>query len=68
MEAQKVNRTSDPAIAGQIVSNIYLARTFAHAADLEKRIAALTPEDVKSAFQKYIDPKKLVVIRAGDFK
>ena len=68
LEAQKVNRTSDPAIAGQIVSNIYLARTFAHAADLEKRIAALTPEDVKSAFQKFIDPKKLVVIRAGDFK
>jgi zinc protease len=68
LEVQKVNRTSDPAIAGQIVSNIYLARTFAHAADLEKRIAALTPEDVKSAFQKFIDPKKLVIIRAGDFK
>jgi zinc protease len=68
LEAQKVNRTSDPAIASQIVSNIYLGRTFAHAADLEGRIAALTPQDVKSAFQKFIDPKKLVVIRAGDFK
>jgi zinc protease len=68
LEAQKVGRTSDPAIAGQIVSNLHLGRTFAYAADLEKRIAALTTEDVKAAFQKYIDPKKLVVIRAGDFK
>lgn len=68
LESQKVNRTSDASIAGQIVGNIYLGRTFAHAANLEKRIAALTPEDVKSAWQKYIDPKKLVVIRAGDFK
>jgi zinc protease len=67
LESQKVNRTSDPAIAGQIATNIYLGRTFAHASDLEKHIAALTPEEVKSAFQKYIDPKKLVVIRAGDF-
>ena len=39
-----------------------------HARDLEKRIAALTPEDVKAAFHKVIDPKKLVIIRAGDFK
>ena len=58
----------DAAIAGQIASNLRLGRTFAHALALEKRIAELTPEDVKAAFGKYIDPKKLVIIRAGDFK
>ncbi len=68
LEAQKVGRTSDAAIAGQIVGNLHLGRPFAYASELEKRIAALTPADVKSAFPKYIDPKKLVVIRAGDFK
>jgi zinc protease len=68
LESQKVGRTSDAAIASQIASNLYLGRTFAHAIDQEKRIAALTPEDIKTAFQKFIDPKKLVVIRAGDFK
>jgi zinc protease len=45
-----------------------LGRTFAHESDLEKRITALTPDDVKAAFRKFIDPKKLVIIRAGDFQ
>src|SRR5262249_44792786 len=68
LEAQKVTRASDSAIAGQIVTNLRLGRTFAYTSEVEKRIAALTPEDVKAAFRKYIDPKKLVIIRAGDFK
>jgi zinc protease len=68
LEAQKVSRTSDAAIAGQIASNLRLGRTFAHARALEQRIAGLRPDDVKAAFQKYIDPKKLVIIRAGDLE
>jgi zinc protease len=68
LEAQKVSRTSDAAIASDIVTNLHLGRTFAHTAEEEKRIEALTPADVKSAFQKFIDPKRLVIIRAGDFK
>jgi zinc protease len=67
-ESQKVSRTNDGAIAGQIVSNLRLRRTFKHAREMEERIAALTPEEVRSAFRKYIDPKKLVIVRAGDFK
>jgi zinc protease len=63
---QKVGRTGDAAIAGQIVSNLYLGRTFAWTAEQEKRIEALTPEAVRDAFQKHVDPKKLVIIRAGD--
>jgi zinc protease len=63
-----VGRTGDAAVAGQIVSNLNLGRTFAHESDLEKRITALTPDDVKAAFRKFIDPKKLVIVRAGDFQ
>jgi zinc protease len=68
LEGQKVSRSSDAAIAGQIVSNLRWGRTFAFTKDQEIRIASLTPDDVKAAFQKYIDPKKLIIIRAGDFK
>ncbi len=52
----------------QIVANLDLGRTFAHAAKQEKDILALTPEKVKEAFSKHVDPKHLVIIRAGDFK
>jgi zinc protease len=68
LESQKVSRTSDGAIAGQIAANLRLGRTFENAMSLEKRIEELTPEDVKAVFQRFIDPKKLVIIRAGDFK
>ena len=66
--SQKVGRTADAAIAGQIVSNLNVGRTFAYAADQEKAILALTPAKVAEAFRKHIDPNKLVIIRAGDFQ
>jgi zinc protease len=68
VEGQKVGRTTDDAIAAQIVSHLDIGRTFAHEAEQEKAILALTPEKVTEAFRKHIDPKKLVIIRAGDFK
>ena len=68
LESQKVGRTGDAGIAGQIVSNLDLGRNFAHTAELEKQIDALTPEAVAAAFRKHVDPKKLVIVRAGDFK
>jgi zinc protease len=68
VESQKVGRTGDASIAGQIVSNLDTDRTFAFAADQEKAILALSPVSVMNAFRKHVDPKKLVVIRAGDFK
>ncbi len=68
VESQKVGRTGDAAIAGQIVANLNTGRTFAFAADQEKAILALTPAKVADAFRKHIDPQKLVVIRAGDFQ
>jgi zinc protease len=68
LERQKVSRSSDGSIAGQMISNLHLDRTFKFTSDREKRIAALKPADIKAAFEKYIDPEKLVIIRAGDFK
>jgi zinc protease len=67
VESQKVGRTGDAAIAGQIVSNLHEGRTFAFAADQEKAILALTPANIAEAFRKHVDPQRLIVIRAGDF-
>ena len=68
VEAQKVSRTADAAIAGQIVSNLDTGRTFAFTADQEKAILALTPAKIAEAFRKHVDPQRLVIIRAGDFQ
>jgi zinc protease len=68
VESQKVGRTGDAAIAGQIVSNLNTGRKFAFAADQEKAILALTAAEIADAFRKHVDPRKLVIIRAGDFQ
>ncbi len=68
LESRKLSRTTDGAVAGQLLANLHLGRTFAHASDEEKRIASLTPELVKAAFQKHIHADQLIVIRAGDLK
>jgi zinc protease len=36
-------------------------------ADFEKKIATLTPQQINAALKRHIDPKKLVIVAAGDF-
>ena len=67
LQSLKVGRSSDSALAGALGSLRHLNRTMLWEADLEKKIAALTPEQVHAALKRHIDPKKLVVVRAGDF-
>ncbi len=68
LESQKVGRTTDGAIAGQLVSNLNLDRNFAFIAERERLVKELTVAKVREAFQKYIDPDKLIVLRAGDLR
>jgi zinc protease len=42
-------------------------RTFAYDAELDRRLAALTPEQVRAAARKYLDYSKLTIVKAGDF-
>jgi zinc protease len=67
LESRKTGRSSDGTIVGLLVSNLDLDRTMARVAADEARVAALTPEEVRDAFRRHIDPDKLVIIRAGDF-
>jgi zinc protease len=36
-------------------------------AELEKKIQALTPQQISDAVRRHVDPKKLVVVTGGDF-
>ena len=61
-------RADDGRLAGQLAERLYLGRTFRHAAEFERKVEALTPAGVRQAFGTVVDPKRLVVIKAGDFK
>jgi zinc protease len=67
LEAIKLGRANDTALAASLNDLRYLGRTMAWEADFEKKIGELTPEQVNAALRKHIDPKKLVVVVAGDF-
>jgi zinc protease len=68
LQQLKVQRSRDATLALFLGVRLHAGQSFAYYADLEKKIAALTPEQVSEAFRKYIDPKRLVIVRAGDFK
>ena len=67
LQAMKVGRSSDGALAGSLNGLRYLDRTMLWDADLEKKISTLTPEQVGAALRRHIDPKKLTIVNAGDF-
>ena len=61
-------RADDRALGSMLAENLYVGRTMQFQAELEQKIKELTPEAVNAALRKHIDPKRLSVITAGDFK
>lgn len=68
LQRQTVSRGQDNELVGILSSNAYNDRTMAFQAELEKKIAALTPEKVAETVRRYFDPARLSFVKAGDFK
>ena len=67
LAGQKVRRATDSALAGLLSDLSYVGRTMKYYEDVENQIQKLTPEQVTATARKYFDPKKVVVVMAGDF-
>jgi zinc protease len=68
LQARRLARTQDRALASRLSSYSFAGRTFAWDVALEKKIASLGAAEVNAALKKHIDPARLAVILAGDFK
>jgi zinc protease len=68
LEARRLSRTQDRALAGRLGSYLFAKRTFAWDIEFEAKIAALTAEQVNAALRRHIDPERLSVVTAGAFK
>ncbi len=68
LQTLQVGRSSDAGIATVLNNLRHLGRTFDWQAQLQKKIEALTPEQVNAAIRRHLDPEKLVVVVAGDFE
>jgi zinc protease len=67
LEARQVARAQDAAVAGRLASYLSLDRTYKWDADLDAKIARLTPDEVRDALARHIDPSRISVVKAGDF-
>jgi len=67
LQSQQVNRAQDAGIVRKLAQYRFLNRTLAWDADLEKKISALTPDEIATAMRRHIDPSKLTIVKAGDF-
>jgi zinc protease len=67
LEARKVARNSDSALASRLLAHAVAGRTFEWDAEFDRRIAALTPEQVRDALRRHLRPEQLSVFKAGDF-
>jgi zinc protease len=67
LQQQQLNRSEDPALVRKLNSYLFLGRTLAWDADFDKKISALTPEQIAEAMRRWLDPAKLTIVKAGDF-
>jgi len=68
LQGERVRRAEDSSLAAQLLGSMFNGRTLEFNAEHEKRIAAVTLEEVNRAIVDYLDPAKLVIGVAGDFK
>lgn len=65
---RRLSRAQDDNLAAALARNIDLGRTFAYAGEIDAKLAALTLDQVNAALRKHLDPARLVIGVAGDFK
>ena len=63
-----MNRSGDAPLAATLATRDFDERTMAYDADLEKKVAALTPQQIQDALQRNLDVSAITIVKAGDFK
>nr|WP_320133023.1 pitrilysin family protein [uncultured Holophaga sp.] len=68
LQSRQVSRAQDRELASTLASLSESDRTLAFSQGIEDRIRSLTPTEVTAALRKHLDPSRLLVVEAGDFK
>ncbi len=67
IDNQKVNRTRDNFLAGELNINLFLNRNMRWYQVREDQIRALTAQTVNAAMRKWLDTQSIATVLAGDF-
>ena len=63
-----MNRADDGSLARVLTSRDYDGRTMLWDDELEKKVAALSPDEIGNAVRRTIDLAQVSIVNAGDFK
>ncbi len=67
LQSRQVSRAQDNELTARLNNVTFLGKTLAWEADFEKRVDALTPDQVVVALRKHLDLNKITIFKAGDF-
>jgi zinc protease len=67
LQGRQVGRAQDASLARTLGTYLFLGRTLAWDADLESKVAALTPAQVQDAMKRHITASAISIVKAGDF-
>jgi zinc protease len=68
LQELRLRRANDSAIASMLAEELFNERTFTYYMDLEQKIGKLSVDEVNAALRRHLQPGRLIVIHAGDFK
>jgi zinc protease len=67
LQSRQTARAQDMTLARTLANYLYLGRTMAWSGELDRKVQALSGEQVLAAMRRHIDPAKMSVVKAGDF-
>lgn len=68
LQSRQVSRSQDGTLAGMLSQWLYFDRTMAWDAAFEAKVRSLTPEQILQALRRHVDPARISVAVAGDFR
>jgi len=68
LQSREVARSADGSLAGTLTARDFDEFTMSWDADLEKKVAALTPQQIQEALRRNLDVATISIVKAGDFK
>jgi len=67
LQGRTVTRAQDASLAGTLNNYLFIKRDLKWDDAYEKKIQALTPEQINAAMKKYLKPELINMVKAGDF-
>jgi zinc protease len=65
---RQVSRAQDGTLTSMLVTDLHYDRTMQWDSDLEAKVLALTPDDIRAAMNRHINVDAITIMKGGDFE